>query len=55
LIYYQAQVGEYHDVADREALFVQRVEGILAKENAEWLGIQRLKDEAGKPKTPGNQ
>ena len=52
--YYQARVGDYVGVEDREALFVQRVEGIMANENAEWLGIQRLKDEAGKPKS-GNQ
>jgi len=53
--YYRAQIGDYRGAQDKEGLFVQRVEGILASENAEWLGIQRLKDEAGKPTAPGNQ
>lgn len=45
--YYQARIADYSGVRDRERLFVRRVEAILANENAEWLGIQRLKDEAG--------
>jgi len=52
--YYRAQIGDYSGAQDKEGLFVQRVEAILASENAEWLGIQRLKDEAGQPKAPVN-
>jgi hypothetical protein len=32
-----AGLGEYSDAADRNALFVQRVESIAAREGSEWL------------------
>ena len=52
--YYLAQVSGYRSTADREGLFVQRVEAILTRESAEWQSIQRLKDQEDKPE-PGNQ
>ena len=51
--YYRARIADYSDAEDREGLFVHRVEAILAHENAEWLGIQRLKDEAGNNRAGG--
>jgi len=53
--FYQLEVGDYSGAQDKEKLFVQRVEAILAMENAEWVGVQRLKDEAEQPKTPAKQ
>jgi hypothetical protein len=34
---YEAGVGEYSTTEDREALFVQRVEGLISRENTLWL------------------
>lgn len=34
---YKAHLGEYSDAKDREALFVQRVEGLISRENTLWL------------------
>jgi hypothetical protein len=52
--FYLAQVGDYGKAADREGLFVLRVEAIFAQESAEWQAVQRLKDQNDKPKS-GNQ
>ncbi len=52
--FYLAQVGDYGKATDREGLFIQRVEAILANESAEWQSVQHLKDLTDKPKS-GNQ
>ncbi len=35
---YEAGVGEYADKGKRDALFVERIEGLLAREQNQWLG-----------------
>ncbi len=40
-------VGEYKDIDDREALFVEREEALISRENTMWLTTQRPKSEKG--------
>ena len=44
-----AQVGDYANAADRNALFVERVESIISEEGNEWLGrhIRRQEQPSG--------
>ncbi len=42
--YYNARIGDYGRVAledDRHALFVERVEALIGRENQVWLAVQR--------------
>ncbi len=43
-----AGLGEYSDATDRNALFVERVEGLLARESAEWLARHSHRKDEGK-------
>ena len=43
--FYRAGVGDYRDSDDREALFVERVESLISRENTMWLTTQRPKEE----------
>lgn len=43
----RAGVGEYKKVEDREALFVERVENLISRENTLWL-ITAKREEEGK-------
>ena len=43
--FYSAGVGGYRDSDDREALFVERVESLISRENTMWLATQRPKQE----------
>jgi hypothetical protein len=42
--FYRAPLGDYRDSDDREALFVERVESLISRENTMWLTTQRLKE-----------
>jgi hypothetical protein len=48
--FYQVGVGDYRDSEDREALFVERVESLISRENTMWLTTQRPKE--GKKGSP---
>ena len=42
---FNAGIGDYADVVDREALFVERVESLISRENTLWLTVQKQKEE----------
>ncbi|MBW1962040.1 MAG: DUF4231 domain-containing protein [Deltaproteobacteria bacterium] len=42
--FYRAQIGDYQDADDREALFVERVESLISKENTLWVITHMQKD-----------
>lgn len=52
--YYDARVGEYRDAADREALFVERVEDLISRENTMWVSRHRpeTRPQQGEPTHP---
>jgi methylthioribose-1-phosphate isomerase len=41
--FYRSGGGDYHEAADAKALFVQRVEAIISRENSLWLQAVREK------------
>ena len=41
--YYDAKLYDYHDTKDPEALFVERVEALISRENTLWLISQKPK------------
>jgi len=43
--FYKAGVDGYKDAEDREALFVERVESLISRENTMWLTTQHPKEE----------
>jgi hypothetical protein len=45
-IFFDTDIGEYRSVDDKESLFVERVETIIAGENVGWVSTQNLKQEA---------
>ncbi len=45
--FYKAGVGDYKDIDDREALFVERVEALISRENTMWLTAHRPRTEKG--------
>jgi hypothetical protein len=48
--FYKAGLGDYRDSEDREALFVERVESLISRENTIWLTTQQPKeDKKGSP------
>ena len=48
--FYKAGLGDYRDSEDREALFVERVESLISRENTMWLTTQQPKE--GKKSSP---
>ena len=48
--FYRAGLGDYRDAEDREALFVERVELLISRENTIWLTAQQPKE--GKKSSP---
>ncbi len=48
--FYKAALGDYRDSEDREALFVERVESLISRENTMWLKAQQPKE--GKKSSP---
>jgi hypothetical protein len=45
---YRAKVGDYANVEDKEALFVERVEALISRENTLWLTTFQEKKEKNK-------
>lgn len=43
--YYNADVGDYQDADNKEALFVERVENLISRENTLWLMTHTLPEE----------
>ena len=41
--FYNAGISDYADTQEREALFVERVEALISRENTMWLTAQRPK------------
>ena len=39
--FYEANVDEYTDIKDKEALFVKRVENLISRENTLWISVQK--------------
>ena len=48
IYFYRAGVGDYKDSKDREALFVERVESLISRENTMWLMTHQPKEEQKK-------
>ena len=46
--FYRARIGDYQDVDDTEALFVERVESLISRENTLWVMTHIQKDEEQK-------
>ncbi|MCK4794720.1 MAG: DUF4231 domain-containing protein [Desulfobacteraceae bacterium] len=46
--FYNACIGDYRDSEVREALFVERVESLISRENTMWLTTQQLRTEKRK-------
>ena len=49
--YCDAGVGEYAEAENREALFVERVEDLISRENTLWVSAHRQKTKPEKPGT----
>ncbi|MDH3231447.1 MAG: DUF4231 domain-containing protein [Alphaproteobacteria bacterium] len=49
--YYDAGLGEYAGAEDREAVFVDRVESLISRENTMWVSTHRAETKAEKPGT----
>ncbi len=39
--FYDAKLYEYADASDKEALFVERVEALISRENTKWIEIHK--------------
>jgi hypothetical protein len=39
--FYEAGIGEYANAEDKEALFVERVENLISRENTLWLSVHK--------------
>ena len=50
IYFYRAGLGDYRDSEDREALFVERVESLISRENTMWSTTQQPIE--GKKKSP---
>jgi hypothetical protein len=46
--FYNACLADYRDAEDREALFVERAESLISRENTMWLTTQRTRSEKKK-------
>ncbi|MBN2131802.1 MAG: DUF4231 domain-containing protein [Sedimentisphaerales bacterium] len=42
--FYRAGLGDYRESEDREALFIERVESLISRENTMWITAQRPKE-----------
>ncbi|MCK4752148.1 MAG: DUF4231 domain-containing protein [Planctomycetes bacterium] len=43
--FYEAELNDYSDSSDKEALFVERVEALISKENSLWISTHTQKNE----------
>ncbi len=41
---YEAAIGDYRTTEDKEALFVERVESVIARENTMWISTQKTQN-----------
>ena len=48
IYFYNACMGNYRDVEDREVLFVERIESLISRENTMWLTTQQTRSEKKK-------
>lgn len=39
LYFFEADIGDYKDVGTKEALFIERVENLISRENTLWINI----------------
>lgn len=44
--FYDASVGDYRGAEDKEALFVDRVESLISRENTMWVSSQKTKSKS---------
>jgi hypothetical protein len=53
--FYEAGLGEYASAEDKEALFVDRVESLISRENTMWVSTHRAETKSEKAATtPGS-
>lgn len=45
--FYDANIDDYSETADKEALFVDRVESLISRENSLWVTTHMQKEEEG--------
>jgi len=45
--FYEAEIGPYASAPDKGALFVDRVESLISRENAIWVNVHQQKEESG--------
>lgn len=43
--FYDAEIGAYANAADKQAIFVDRVESLISRENAIWTNVHQQKEE----------
>lgn len=43
--FYEAEIGSYANAPDKRALFVDRVESLISRENAIWTNVHQQKEE----------
>jgi uncharacterized protein DUF4231 len=43
--FYDAEIGAYANAGDKRAIFVDRVESLISRENAIWTNVHQQKDE----------
>lgn len=43
--FYDAEIGAYANAADKHAIFVDRVESLISRENAIWTNVHQQKEE----------
>jgi hypothetical protein len=48
--FYEAGLDDYANAEDKEALFVERVESMISRENSLWVTTHQQKEEEEKPK-----
>ena len=46
--FYEAEIGPYATAPDKLALFVDRVESLISRENAIWVNVHQQKEEKSK-------
>lgn len=51
--FYQAGLDDYRDATDKEALFIERVESLISRENSLWVTTHMQQEEEEKAKMAG--
>lgn len=47
--YYDAELGDYGDSKDKDALFIERVEALISRENTLWVSTHMQQEDEEKP------